>query len=153
MKFISSILTLLLAAPVVATTTTRNAKSLKSADSDSSICEGEDEVLKAAVVATIVRKVQSALGPFHEGTTVSNGELVGQAFMEKLIAFDNEEGNGNVEMEPREIIMFFRSYYEDICAADLLKMFSVLPDAPAGPGDMGMGGLPAALIATMGAGP
>eukprot|EP00985_Skeletonema_marinoi_P031423 scaffold37690_cov128-Skeletonema_marinoi.AAC.1 len=133
MKFISSILTLLLAAPVVATTTTRNAKSLKSADSDSSICEGEDEVLKAAVVATIVRKVQSALGPFHEGTTVSNGELVGQAFMEKLIAFDNEEGNGNGEMEPREIII-------------------VLPDAPpAGPGDLG--GLPAALLATMGAGP
>lgn len=140
MKFISSILTLLLAAaaPAVAD----DAKALKSATAKShkgaadTVCEGEDEVLKAAVVATIVRKVQSALGPFHVGTTVSNGELVGQEFMEKLIAFDTEVGNNNGEMEPREIIMFFNSYYKAMCAADLIKMFSILPDATVGQGNM-----------------
>ncbi len=88
------------------------------------------------MVATIVRKVQSALGPYHQGTTVINGELVGQAFKEKLIKFDNDVGNGNGEMEPREIIMFFNSYYEDTCASELLKMFSVLPDAPVGQGNL-----------------
>ena len=134
-KFITSILTLLLvvlATPSTSATSTSATDAMRGKKSISN-CDDEDEVLKAAVVATIVRKIQAAVFPFTQGTNVEFGAIVSEAFKDKVTYFEMDVGNGDGELDPIEIILFFQKYYEDKCAADLLEMFSVLPDAPPAP--------------------
>ncbi|KAL7438811.1 hypothetical protein ACHAXM_006395 [Skeletonema potamos] len=136
MKFISSILTLLVAAnsanvASTSTSTIRRAKSAKSRDP----CD-EDPVLKVAAVAICVRKFEFAVMSFTGGTQEQEDPeaamalLLGQEFVDGIMEFEAEFGNNDGKRDHVELLGFFTYYYKPICAADLIEMFSVLPDAP-----------------------
>jgi hypothetical protein len=56
--------------------------------------------------------------------------MLGQTFVDEVKAFEEEFGNDDGEISYIELLGFFKNHYANVCAADLIERFSILPEVP-----------------------